>query len=73
MVTVGIPGNSPDIPNYATNYIGFRLEIPLSLSVPESVPEIDPAAGSSALALVAGVLAIFEPRRRRGCVAARAG
>gem|GEM_PF-3504489 len=29
MVTVGNPGNSPDIPNYATNYIGFRLEIPL--------------------------------------------
>ena len=73
MVTVGIPGNSPDIPNYATNYIAFRPEIPLSSSVPESVPEIDPAAGSSALALVAGVLAIFEPRRRRGCVAARAG
>ena len=31
-----------------------------------SVPEIDPATGSSALSLVAGVLAMVEQRRRRG-------
>jgi len=30
-----------------------------------AVPEIDPATGSSALSLIAGVLAIFEQRRRR--------
>jgi len=30
------------------------------------VPEIDPATGSSALSLVAGVLAMIEQRRRRG-------
>jgi hypothetical protein len=30
-----------------------------------SVPEIDPAIGSSALSLVAGVLAMIEQRRRR--------
>jgi hypothetical protein len=30
------------------------------------VPEIDPAKGSSALSLVAGVLAMIEQRRRRG-------
>jgi len=30
-----------------------------------AVPEIDPATGSSALALVAGVLAMIEQRRRR--------
>ena len=30
------------------------------------VPEIDPATGSSALSLVAGVLAMVEQRRRRG-------
>jgi len=29
------------------------------------VPEIDPATGSSALSLVAGVLAMIEQRRRR--------
>jgi len=33
---------------------------------PSSVPEIDPATGGSALALVAGVLAMIEQRRRRG-------
>ena len=35
-----------------------------------AVPEIDPATGSSALALVAGMLAILEQRRRRVKVAA---
>ena len=30
-----------------------------------TVPEIDPATGGSALSLVAGVLAMIEPRRRR--------
>ena len=32
---------------------------------PAPVPEIDPATGSSALSLVAGVLAMIEQRRRR--------
>ena len=32
---------------------------------PSAVPEIDPATGSSALSLVAGVLAMIEQRRRR--------
>lgn len=35
-----------------------------------AVPEIDPATGSSALALVAGALAILEQRRRRAKAAA---
>ncbi len=30
-----------------------------------AVPEIDPAMGTSALSLVAGVLAMLEQRRRR--------
>jgi hypothetical protein len=34
------------------------------------VPEIDPATGSSALSLVAGVLAIIEQRRRRATLVA---
>ena len=42
-----------------------RLTIALA-----AVPEIDPATGSSALALVAGVLAILEQRRRRAKVVA---
>jgi len=37
------------------------------------VPEIDPATGSSALSLVAGVLAMIEQRRRRGLKAGLAG
>jgi len=39
----------------------------------EPVPEIDPTTGSSALSLVAGVLAMVEQRRRRGLKAALAG
>ena len=35
-----------------------------------SVPEIDPATGSSALSLVAGVVALIEQRRRRAKVVA---
>lgn len=35
-----------------------------------AVPEIDPAMGSSALSLVAGVLAIIERRRRRAMLVA---
>ena len=38
-----------------------------------AVPEIDPATGSSALSLVAGVLAMVEQRRRRGLKAGLAG
>jgi len=37
------------------------------------VPEIDPATGSSALSLVAGLLAMVEQRRRRGLKAGLAG
>ena len=36
------------------------------LLTPSGVPEIDPATGSSALSLVAGVLAMVEQRRQRG-------
>jgi len=32
----------------------------------QGVPEIDPASGSSAMALITGVLAMIEQRRRRG-------
>lgn len=38
--------------------------------VPSPVPEIDPATGSSALSLVAGMLAMIEHRRRRATLAA---
>jgi formylglycine-generating enzyme required for sulfatase activity len=46
--------------------VGFRLARPVS----SSVPEIDPAMGSSALSLVAGVLAMIEQRRRRATLVA---
>jgi hypothetical protein len=36
----------------------------------QGVPEIDPASGSSAMTLIAGVLAMFEQRRRRGAASA---
>ena len=38
----------------------------LGATASSAVPEIDPAAGSSALSLVAGMLAMIEQRRRRG-------
>lgn len=38
--------------------------------VPAPIPEIDPATGSSALSLVAGMLAMIEQRRRRAALAA---
>jgi len=39
-------------------------------AVNAAVPEIDPAMGSSALSLVAGVLAMVEQRRRKRAVVA---
>jgi len=47
-------------------FIGFRL------ASPAAVPEIDPATGSSAISLVAGVLAMIEQRRRRAALSASA-
>ena len=38
---------------------------PITVGSSAAVPEIDPATGSSALSLVAGVLAMIEQRRRR--------
>jgi len=43
---------------------GFSVGLATS-TVSANVPEIDPATGSSALSLVAGVLAMIEQRRRR--------
>jgi len=42
-------------------------------SVSTAAPEIHPATGSSAISLVAGVLAMLEQRRRRGLKAVLAG
>ena len=39
----------------------------------QGVPEIDPVTGSSAMTLIAGVLAMFEQRRRRGATGTMAG
>jgi hypothetical protein len=55
-------------PSIENDYgVGFRLASPVSAS---GVPEIDPAMGSSALSLVAGVLAMIEQRRRRAALVA---
>ena len=42
----------------------------LGTAASSGVPEIDPAAGSSALSLVAGMLAMIEQRRRRAALVA---
>lgn len=42
----------------------------LRLTTNSAVPEIDPATGSSALSLIAGVVALIEQRRRRAKVVA---
>jgi hypothetical protein len=42
----------------------------MSILAANSVPEIDPATGSSALSVVAGVLAMIEQRRRRATLVA---
>jgi formylglycine-generating enzyme required for sulfatase activity len=56
-------------PSIENDYgVGFRLASPVS--GPSGVPEIDPAMGSSALSLVAGVLAMIEQRRRRAALVA---
>ena len=49
-----------------TNSNGWRI----GTATPSGVPEIDPATGSSALSLVAGVLAMIEQRRRRAAILA---
>ena len=41
-------------------------DVVLNYIAQAAVPEIDPASGSNALALIAGVLAMIERRRRRG-------
>ena len=42
----------------------------MSILAANSVPEIDPGTGSSALSVVAGVLAMIEQRRRRATLVA---
>ena len=49
-----------------TNSNGWRI----GTATLSGVPEIDPATGSSALSLVAGVLAMIEQRRRRAMLVA---
>jgi len=47
-------------------FLGYGYETtPNTAITVRAVPEIDPAAGASALSLVAGVLAMIEQRRRR--------
>jgi hypothetical protein len=60
--------NSQD-PSTENDY-GVGLRLASSVSGPSGVPEIDPAMGSSALSLVAGVLAMIEQRRRRAALVA---
>jgi hypothetical protein len=48
-------------------FLGYGYETtPNTAITVRAVPEIDPAAGASALSLVAGLLAMIEQRRRRG-------
>jgi len=41
--------------------IGFSVALP----APEPAPEIDPASGANALALIAGVLVLLRARRKK--------
>ena len=52
-----------------SNSDSFKMTV-YAASSNSSVPEIDPAMGSSALSLVAGVLAMIEQRRRRATLVA---
>jgi hypothetical protein len=59
--------------NYSAPYFSPIVDNAWTLgtrSAPSAVPEIDPATGSSALSLVAGVLAMIEQRRRRATLVA---
>ena len=51
-------------------YLEFQAASGNLVVVGSAVPEIDPAMGSSALSLVAGVLAMIEQRRRRAMLVA---
>ena len=51
----------------------FLFSVEATAAGPPIVPEIDPATGSGAISLVAGVLAMIEQRRRRGVAAGLAG
>jgi hypothetical protein len=54
-------------PTYSPDNNGV---LTIGTATPSAVPEIDPAMGSSALSLVAGVLAMIEQRRRRAMLVA---
>jgi hypothetical protein len=78
--SVSIAAGSPFTFNFETigAYIGGHIYYKYSLDGDDDVfvvgdhpvPEIDPATGSSALLLVAGVLAMIEQRRRRATLVA---
>jgi hypothetical protein len=62
-VSEGANAFSPSVDGIWTLASGGRPAV-------DTVPEIDPATGGSALSLVAGVLAMIEQRRRRAMVVA---
>jgi len=77
----GVNQYANPITNFNTDQGTLRITNPYSnisgaftiAAAPAPVPEIDPATGSSALSLVAGVLALVEHRRRRGLAAVLSG
>jgi len=56
--------------NGSGRYFSNTSPFAAAIGVITPVPEIDPATGSSALSLVAGVLAMIEQRRRRATIVA---
>lgn len=71
-IIAGSPSGSGRIYDFAANgtllgsfATGFSQIGGLSVVPTAAVPEIDPATGGSALALVAGLMAVVEQRRRR--------
>ena len=62
MSTSGVFFSNTSAPGtFATNFYGVSSE----LTVPNGVPEIDPAGMGSVLALVSGTLGLLERKRSR--------
>jgi len=66
---ISIPGQYNALEGVAWLTSNFSPSVGDTWTLGVAVPEIDPGTGSSALSLVAGVLAMIEQRRRRAMLA----
>ena len=68
--SISIPGQYEALEGVAWLTSNFSPSVGDTWTLGVAVPEIDPASSSSALSLVAAVLAIIEQRRRRAMIVA---